>query len=825
MATTNMPMKSLIKNLRSPSSTGLVTNVTTTNCNNTNVEISQSEDSGTDSLLYNQACQKTNLSETAENTVHIEIAEYPNNSVDTNHGTFLQFEDGNNVKAKSSVILFKWSGSSNKPLHCQTCDMAFSDGDLLREHLKKHEVQEKESKKPFPCKLYKCFKSFETEKSLERHQLTHSGQSMKRCKYCYKVFANKENLDKHLAIHNGQRLYDCSICSEGFVYRQGLESHMQTHREERNFKCVVCLKTFRRRDSLQRHLLRHTNVRTKTHQCVECDKSFFFLFALKKHVRSVHGGEPDGRHCDICGKFIKNRENISRHMMIHDNKRPYQCEVCNQSFVQKQHLLDHMDVHSSQSAYSCKFCGNNFRHRRSLNRHLHKHYTVPVKGVYACSKCDGKFEGEAKIAEHILNKHDKELFCSLCKAKHSDENELADHMLNVHCAIEKEDPELVNKATSTNDHTNEELVNYEHTYAESIEQEAAEELLRIRKYYQPSFDEADHVNTEDPDNGIPQIDKTFVVDELESNETAESIDIVNNDDSGKVIQASIGKDGIVYIICNDSQEFSDIVGKAKQDNGGIVDVTKSDAQYTVDNKNAMKSEQQVLSQTDGVLTSAGHSFAYIDNLPESITQTGAQVIHIPESMKQSGSQIIYSPESFDLSGSQVIHIPECMDSTGSNIILIPESMSQTGSEHSVNVNQTGIQIVDIPKANELNQSGSQIIQIHGTIAQNQSENSEMTHFVAKGDQSDFEVNQIQEIVRHSTDNTNDGSAVTFEVVKRVADTNTSVESDAIPQAASLYITEGSRSLNNDISGNNEPDRSALLQSLIDYAEKIHDEEM
>lgn len=618
LSDTDINMKSLLQNLTDTNSMGIA-------------ELNQNKLCDKKHSSYdNQPSMLTSQRETvrrsdinlhvSEKDVHVEMSEphNANKKFDKNQDTIKS-----GVEEKSPVILFKWGGSSKKPLHCQICDMAFSDGELLREHLTKHDTTRTQQQKPYPCRL--CYKSFQSERSLERHQFVHSGQSLKRCKFCYKVFANKENLDKHILMHNGQKMHRCQFCDERFTYRQGLETHLVTHTKERNFKCTFCAKAFSRKDTLERHLKTHSSLKEKSHKCVECDKSFSFLFTLRKHVRSVHGGEPDGKHCEICGKFIKNRENISRHMMIHADKRPFKCNVCDRAFVQKQHLNDHMAIHSSTLSNICKICGNVFRHRRSLNRHFHKHYSVPSKGVYVCSMCEKQFNSEFKIREHILNSHDRVLFCSLCKMKFSEENDLADHMLREHSLhiSTHEKPQLVNKSTETNQTEGECETQVEQFNTDKIEQEAAEELLKFRKnYLLPAGFKGTASMSKGGDNDETSnvqfaVNGTNVANIITSqNNILESECSVNVPDSD--IIADVHNDGVVYIVCSDSQV----------EDGEIC--------------------PNVISISDFLPQIAGKSNPFVIN-SVSDNQSDIQAIHIQETINQSGSQIIHIPDTMNQS--------------------------------------------------------------------------------------------------------------------------------------------------------------------------------
>lgn len=59
-------------------------------------------------------------------------------------------------------------------------------------------------------------------------------------------------------------------------------------------------------------------VRSKSHQCHLCPKSFFEKFELVRHIR-VHTGEKPFK-CHVCGKCFKSNQSLNYHVnRIHNN--------------------------------------------------------------------------------------------------------------------------------------------------------------------------------------------------------------------------------------------------------------------------------------------------------------------------------------------------------------------------------------------------------------------------------------------------------------------------------------------------------------------------
>nr|XP_039252492.1 zinc finger protein 664-like [Styela clava] len=87
------------------------------------------------------------------------------------------------------------------------------------------------------------------------------------------------------------------------------------------------------------------------------------------HINSVD--EP--YICKQCGKELKTKKSLNRHMRIHTGEKPYICELCGTGFLHLSHLLSHERTHDRKKPYVCKQCGRGFSQSSSLHRHERTH--------------------------------------------------------------------------------------------------------------------------------------------------------------------------------------------------------------------------------------------------------------------------------------------------------------------------------------------------------------------------------------------------------------------------------------------------------------------
>ena len=51
---------------------------------------------------------------------------------------------------------------------------------------------------------------------------------------------------------------------------------------------------------------------------------------------------------------------LVRHMMIHNEEKPYTCSHCEKCFLEKSQLQDHTRNHIGDKIYQCSYCDKTF---------------------------------------------------------------------------------------------------------------------------------------------------------------------------------------------------------------------------------------------------------------------------------------------------------------------------------------------------------------------------------------------------------------------------------------------------------------------------------
>ena len=126
-----------------------------------------------------------------------------------------------------------------QPVLCKKCDLAFSDGYHLKEHMKNH------VDKYFVCSI--CSRSCNSKRSMDNHALVHKDSKPFECDLYDNIFRSKELLKRHQNLHHNPgyqlpmkrpRVYGCSQCDKRFVRKYYLETHVTIHINETKSKCL-----------------------------------------------------------------------------------------------------------------------------------------------------------------------------------------------------------------------------------------------------------------------------------------------------------------------------------------------------------------------------------------------------------------------------------------------------------------------------------------------------------------------------------------------------------------------------------------------------------
>lgn len=197
-------------------------------------------------------------------------------------------------------------------------------------------------------------------------------------------------------------------------------------------ECEICGRSIRCKAILERHMLSHTG--EKPFGCDECGKHYTSSSNLRIHQLS-HSGKMD-YVCNECGQKFTHLPYLKRHLLRHAGKKMHICEHCGKGFIQKYHLLRHLLVHTKQTPHICDRCGMSFNRTDNLRLHLHSVHQIerdfpeakPEK-LYTCETCNKSFVSQASLEIHKrIHTGAMPYSCTVCSRQFKQSSHLYSHM-------------------------------------------------------------------------------------------------------------------------------------------------------------------------------------------------------------------------------------------------------------------------------------------------------------------------------------------------------------------------------------------------------------
>ena len=261
-------------------------------------------------------------------------------------------------------LLHHWQ---DKHQSCSVCGECFKLPEDLEKHLVSSHGQPQASALPFVCAMcgLRCALPMslvshvvenhskqiteitDSSVSIEARRVRERATSKARLHMCHVCGKKTNSLKAHLVVHSDERPHACTLCTKSFKTKVMLKVHMRTHTKERPYMCHLCGQSFTLSGGLTYHVYSHTNA--KPYKCRVCGQGFNNHAGLKQH-HEKHTGyirETYLLPCKLCGKRISHR-NHKRHMLTHNNLRPFPCKICYKTFRHKRNLRYHMN-HSHTS--------------------------------------------------------------------------------------------------------------------------------------------------------------------------------------------------------------------------------------------------------------------------------------------------------------------------------------------------------------------------------------------------------------------------------------------------------------------------------------------
>lgn len=171
--------------------------------------------------------------------------------------------------------------------------------------------------------------------------------------------------------------------------------------------------------------------------CHICNKWFK---NLQSHISDIHDEQILSVKCNDCGKALKNRKTLKRHIMkyhidsmksVERKDAKYQCETCGKDFSDKESYNAHEgSLHKSEHSYRCDLCDKVFSMRSSLEAHIRYAHSKNL-GSIKCTECN-KSVSMHYYKNHLKLHEPKSFQCNICGKQFPREDNMLGHKKRIH---------------------------------------------------------------------------------------------------------------------------------------------------------------------------------------------------------------------------------------------------------------------------------------------------------------------------------------------------------------------------------------------------------
>ena len=131
----------------------------------------------------------------------------------------------------------------------------------------------------------------------------------------------------------GPQICPCCNCLE--KSQTVLNIHINQQHPDYMFPCTICGKLYTSYNSRYKHQIEHT---APTFFCGECSEGFHFQAELTKHMNMHSDIKPFG--CDLCQKRFTQNKSLTGHMKVHEDST-VPCSMCDKTCSTPEQLYTH----------------------------------------------------------------------------------------------------------------------------------------------------------------------------------------------------------------------------------------------------------------------------------------------------------------------------------------------------------------------------------------------------------------------------------------------------------------------------------------------------
>ena len=251
---------------------------------------------------------------------------------------------------------------------CEICGRKLASK-RMKGHMRFHDSEEGRRRLQKQCSGQcgdaECRKIFRAPYELNRH-IKSKTSGPQPCHLCGKLC---KKMDEHIKNYHDSSRSKCNICGKALLIEK-LEDHQKSC-EKLVIVCNICGVTFSSHGNFKYHWEKLHQVQEAEYKCNKCGKLLRTKIDLKRHMRSHDEKIP----CPECGVKVRNLKYHMKQAHTPDDQQPQQCQDCGKGFIDMGHLKKHrMNVHLKLRPYNCRY-GCDIAYNDTSNRNQHEKKT------------------------------------------------------------------------------------------------------------------------------------------------------------------------------------------------------------------------------------------------------------------------------------------------------------------------------------------------------------------------------------------------------------------------------------------------------------------